>query len=115
MQQWIPAGAPPPGDNTNLEKLLALQSEQLIQGNSTLMEGFIQTVGYVGVLTAQAKVESETSISLLEKATLAKDSVSAVNLDEEAVNLIRFQQSYDANARVITVSQNLFDTLLAMF
>lgn len=110
-----PAGVPAAGDNSNLEKLLALRSELLIEGRSTLTEGFVQTVGYVGVLTVQAKAESEASTSLLEKATLERDGLSAVNLDEEAVNMIRFQQAYDANARVISVSRNLFDTLLAMF
>lgn len=104
-----------PGNNDNLVDILKLQNEGLIAGNFSLSEAYTQTVGYVGVLTAQAEIEAESSQSLRQQATAARDSVSAVNLDEEAVDLLRFQQAYSANAQIISVSQSLFDTLLRMF
>lgn len=49
---------------------------------------------------------------LLEQTQSLRDSISGVNLDEEAANLIQFEQVYNANARVITVARDLFDTLI---
>ena len=49
---------------------------------------------------------------MLTQATNNRDSVSAVNLDEEAANLIRFEQYYNASAQVIQVARTIFDTLI---
>ncbi len=55
---------------------------------------------------------SATESVLLEQAVASRDSVSGVNLDEEAANLIRFQQAYQAAAQMISVADQLFQTLL---
>jgi Flagellar hook-associated protein len=49
------------------------------------------------------------------QAQAARDSVSAVSLDEEAVNLITYQQAYQANMKVISTAKELFDSMLAAF
>ena len=59
--------------------------------------------------------EAQASQSIAADALAQRDSVSAVNLDEEAMSLIQYQQSYQANAKVISASQQLFNTLLSMF
>ncbi|WP_062262590.1 flagellar hook-associated protein FlgK [Endozoicomonas arenosclerae] len=104
-----------PGDNGNLQKVLELQNKDVLQGDLSLAESYTQIVGYVGVLTAQAKTEASASVALLQQAEAAKGAVSGVNLDEEAVDLMRFQQAYSANAKVISVAQSTFDALLRMF
>lgn len=103
------------GDNGNLQKVLELQNKSLLLGDLTLGGSYTQLVGTVGVLAAQAKTEAESSASLLKQAEAARNSVSGVNLDEEAVNLMRFQQAYSANAQIISVSKSTFDALLRMF
>ena len=69
----------------------------------------------VGTLTAQARQDSEATGAILKQATDNRDSLSAVNLDEEAANLIKFEQYYNASAQVIQVARSLFDTLISTF
>jgi flagellar hook-associated protein 1 FlgK len=70
-------------------------------------------VSGIGAKTHQAEVSYESVSGLLERHTNALLSVSGVNLDEEAANLVKFQQAYQAAAQVITVASTLFDTLIA--
>jgi flagellar hook-associated protein 1 FlgK len=69
-------------------------------------------VGAVGVATNQAQNGRDTQKLILEDTTSARDGVQGVNLDEEAANMMRFQQAYQATAQVIKATQTLFDTLL---
>ncbi|WP_416058771.1 flagellar basal body rod C-terminal domain-containing protein, partial [Pseudomonas aeruginosa] len=66
----------------------------------------------VGTLTAQVRASSEASATVLKQAQDSRDSLSGVSLDEEAANLIQFQQYYGASAQVIQVARTLFDTLI---
>ena len=66
----------------------------------------------VGNKVAQARTADEAAASLLEQSNGFYESVSGVSLDEEASNLLKYEQSYNAAARIITVSQTIFDTLL---
>ena len=50
---------------------------------------------------------------MLKQTTDARDSLSGVNLDEEAANLLRYQQAYQASAKMIEVGSRLFDVLLS--
>lgn len=101
------------GDNRNAARLAALQSRNvMIGGNATLADAYGQMIADVGTRTAQAKANSDVQSKLLTQTTNAKDSVSGVNLDEEAADLVRFQQAYQAAAQVISVANTLFDTLL---
>ena len=88
-------------------------------GKTTLMNvvsGFITArSGRVGTLTAQARQDSEATGAILKQATDNRDSLSAVNLDEEAANLIKFEQYYNASAQIIQVARSLFDTLISSF
>jgi flagellar hook-associated protein 1 FlgK len=65
-----------------------------------------------GTVGAQAKVELSAQTSLYNQATKAEQSVSGVSLEEEAANLVRYQQSYQASAKVIATANTLFDSLL---
>jgi flagellar hook-associated protein 1 FlgK len=111
-------------DNRNALKLVDLQSKQTVGVDpsvSTIATGVSFTDGYgdlverVGTLTAQARQDSQATGAILKQATDNRDSLSAVNLDEEAANLIKFEQYYNASAQVIQVARSLFDTLISTF
>jgi flagellar hook-associated protein 1 FlgK len=101
-------------DNRNALALAALQDKATI-GKSTFEDVNGQLVARVGSSTAQLKVNRDAMDSMLTQAQATRDAVSGVNLDEEAANLIKFQQAYGASAQVISVARELFDTLLAAF
>jgi len=101
------------GNNENALALAQLQiSRSMNNSKSSYQEAFGSLVADVGVKTNRAMVNGQAQHSLLERAMDALDSVSGVNLDEEAANLLKFQQIYQANARVITTADDIFQSLL---
>ncbi|HCL4278588.1 TPA: flagellar hook-associated protein FlgK, partial [Pseudomonas aeruginosa] len=106
-------------DNRNALNLLALQTKPTVGGTdntgSTYNEAYGGLVERVGTLTAQVRASSEASATVLKQAQDSRDSLSGVSLDEEAANLIQFQQYYGASAQVIQVARTLFDTLIGAF
>ena len=61
----------------------------------------------------QAQNGLDAQTALLNQSIASQQNVSGVNLDEEAANLVRYQQSYQAAAQVISVASTLFDSVLA--
>jgi flagellar hook-associated protein 1 FlgK len=101
------------GDNRNALALAALQNAQtLVGGTATYSESYNQLVGSVGVQTRKAEITSVAQEKLLSDAISTREAISGVNLDEEAANLLRYQQAYQASAQVIATANSLFDTLL---
>ena len=101
------------GDNRNaLEIARMLDTGVLTGGTESLTGAVSRMVGAVGVATNQAQNGRDTQKLILEDTTSARDGVQGVNLDEEAANMMRFQQAYQATAQVIKATQTLFDTLL---
>jgi flagellar hook-associated protein 1 FlgK len=108
-----PPVAPIPGDNTIALGLAALEKKSvLLNGKTTFSDAYGQLVSKVGALTHSAKVSRSAQEVLLNQATEARENVAGVNLDEEAANLIKFQNSYQAAAQAISVAQSLFDSLI---
>lgn len=109
-------------DNTNGLALSALQdadttlrSDNSAAGSETRIsfhEAYTGIVSDIGTKAATAEVQYQAAVSLERQSREWNDSVSGVNLDEEAANLIRFQQAYSATARVLTTAQSLFQTIL---
>ena len=99
-------------DNRNALRLAGLNSQVLITGGLSITESYATLVETVGTESNLARINKEASKSLLEQTQASRDSVSGVNLDEEAANLIKFEQLYNANARVISIARDVFDTLL---
>ena len=75
-------------------------------------EAYALIVQDVGNVQSEADVQREAAEVLLDQSVAARDSVSGVNLDEEAANLIRFEQAYNASAQIIAAARQIFDTLL---
>lgn len=100
-------------DNRNALLLGNLRTSKTVgNGTATYQSSYGQLVSGVGTRTRDAEIGQEAAESILRQTEAQRESISGVNLDEEAADLIRFQQSYQASARVIQVSSELFDTIL---
>ncbi|MDP1766770.1 MAG: flagellar hook-associated protein FlgK [Methylotenera sp.] len=108
-----------PGDNRNGLLLAGLQGQSTIQStgsNSKISysSAFSQLVNNVGNKTRELKVTGAAEAKVLEQATAAVQSESGVNLDEEATNLLRYQQAYQAAGKMMQIASQLFDVLLQL-
>lgn len=101
-------------DNNNALLLSDLQNQVTIADNNTYQSAYGQLVADVGVSTRQAEVTRDAQDVLLRQAVERRESVSGVNLDEEAADLIRFQQAYQAAAQVISTADSLFQELIGV-
>jgi len=110
----MPPNLNPAGDNRNALALAALQSANLMGGTSTYGGAYGQLVAYVGATTGEAMVEAAAQDAMLVRAENAQQEVSGVNLDEEAANMLRYQQAYQASAKIMTIASTMFDTILAI-
>jgi flagellar hook-associated protein 1 FlgK len=102
-----------PGDNEVALKLAGLENQSILNsGTSTITDAYGQLISDVGSSTHSAQVGRAAQETLLNQAQGARENISGVNLDEEAANLIKFQNSYQAAAQAISVASSLFDTLI---
>jgi flagellar hook-associated protein 1 FlgK len=83
-------------------------------GGKTISASYIDHVNDMGNVSRQASIAKEALTVVHDQAVAARDQVSGVSLDEEAANLIRFQQAYQASAKVMQVAGTLFDAVLAV-
>jgi len=103
----------PAGDNRNALKLAGALTQPIMDnGTVSLNAGAGRLVGQLGVASNQAQVNRDAQQSVYDTSVSARDSVSGVNLDEEAANLLRFQQAYQAAAQVIKIADSLFQSIL---
>lgn len=101
------------GDNSNALKLAGMASTKfMLGGTQSLTVVYDQLVADVGSKTHTASVSRTAQDVLLNQATGARENIAGVNLDEEAANLIKFQNSYQAAARAVSVANSLFETLI---
>ncbi len=103
------------GDNRNGLLLAGLQSQGTLNNSKTnYSDAFGQLVNTVGNKARELKVMGVTEAKVLEQATAAVQSESGVNLDEEATNLLRYQQAYQAAGKMMQIASQLFDVLLQL-
>ncbi len=100
-------------DNYNGLLLANLQNASTVGGTQTYSEAFTSLVTEVGSLTASLSTNADSSEVIMNRSEAARDEISAVSLDEEAVNLLRYQQSYTASAQILTAAQSTFATLIS--
>jgi flagellar hook-associated protein 1 FlgK len=102
-------------DNRNAQALGALQVTNALSGNTaSYQSAYAQLVSLVGNKTREVEVTEKAQQTLADEAIKAMDGLSGVNLDEEAANLLRYQQAYQAAAKIMDVATKLFDELLAI-
>ncbi|EKE75446.1 flagellar hook-associated protein FlgK [Gallaecimonas xiamenensis] len=108
-------------DNNNGLKLAQLQTAEIVRQNEagattvigeSLTTAFSSLVSNVGDKTGAMRVKQEAAQALHDESQGRLQAVAGVNLDEEAANLIQFQQAYSATARILSTAQNVFDNLL---
>ena len=102
------------GDNRNALLLAdALKRPVLDGGTTSLSDGVSKFVSSIGVSTRQAQVSRDAQAAVHAENEATMDGISGVNLDEEAANLLKYQQAYQAAAQVIRIADTLFQTLLS--
>lgn len=103
-------------DNRNALELIQVESKKLLSGgNASLSQAYGSLVEEVGIETASAKINRDAAEQVLQQTEELRNSISGVNLDEEAADLIRFEQMFSANAQVISVARDVFDRLISSF
>ncbi len=101
------------GDNRNALLAAGIQARGVLAGGTaSLNDVFGGLVGSVGTQTQQANVNRDAQSAIAAQARTAVQSASGVNLDEEAADLVRWQQAYQAAAQTIVVAKTIFDTLI---
>ncbi len=99
------------GNNENMLALAALEQKAMI-GNKTLSGAYLDHVNDMGNIARQASIAKTALKVVNDQATVARDAIAGVNLDQEATDLIRFQQAYQAAAKVLQIAGTLFDNVL---
>lgn len=102
------------GDNDNAKKLIDLQTQKRVDGKATFSGAYAGMVSSIGNQTAAARVGVTAQSNIVNQLTKQQQSISGVNLDEEYGELLRFQQYYMANAKVVQTASTLFDSLLSI-
>ncbi|TWI64583.1 flagellar hook-associated protein 1 FlgK [Pseudoduganella lurida] len=103
------------GDSRNGVLLAGLQTKNVLNGGTATFQGsYAATVNFVGNKTREMQIGSASSETAVAQAVAQQQSVSGVNLDEEAADLLRYQQAYQAAGKVMQVAGQLFDTLLSI-
>jgi len=101
-------------DNNNMLILSELQEQAVFaNGVATFNDAYSKFVVDIGHKTREAEINRDAQQALLHQAKQFRDTISGVNLDEEAANLIQFQQAYAAAAQVILASEKMFQTLIS--
>ena len=103
------------GDNSNLTQLAKLQTAEVVDvggGKTTLQGAYGQLATMVGSKTNEVKVMKDAQTAILKDAMVSRENVSGVNLDEEAANLLKYQQAYQASSKVVQIAGSLFDSIL---
>jgi flagellar hook-associated protein 1 FlgK len=106
-------GSTATGDNRNVLAMAdALTSPRLDGGTTSIPAGLGRLTSEIGVATQQAQVNRDAQQVLQDESVAQRQNYSGVNLDEEAANLLRYQQAYQAAAQLIRVANEMFQALL---
>ncbi len=100
------------GNNEAMLQMADLERAKIMPGGLTMTEAYIEGVSQVGNVARQADIAKQALSVVHQQAVEARDAVSGVSLDEEASALVRFQQAYQANAKVMQTSMTLFESIL---
>jgi flagellar hook-associated protein 1 FlgK len=102
-----------PGDNRVAIAISKIGQQKILNnGRSTMEEEYLKSISEMGTASNKAKFNQEQAQGLLAQTKALKERVSGVSLDEEATNLIRFQNAYQASAKVIKEADDMFKTVL---
>jgi flagellar hook-associated protein FlgK len=100
------------GSNENAIRLTSLEAKKIFGASQSFHEGYLSILTTAGNTSRQAEVAKQALEIVYDQAVQAKDERSGVNLDEEAASLIRYQQAYQASARLMQAANQMFEALL---
>lgn len=106
------------GDNVNIANMASLQSKNLLYSDvtgtpsETLLGGYSMMATNVGTYVSSTEIQATAQSNVYDQMVSRRESLSGVNLDEEAANLLRFQQAYQASAQILQTAQSIFQTLM---
>ena len=100
------------GSNENILRMAALETRALMPQSLTIGQAYNSVLISVGNVSGQAQIAQQALTVVNQQAVQARDKVSGVNLDNEAADLIRFQQAYQAAAKTMQIATQLFDTII---
>lgn len=104
-----------PGDNRVAQAISKLQHEKVLgEGTTTFEEQYLKSVGHIGLQAGKAKIDTEQSHGILAQAKSFKERLAGVSLDEEAANMVRYQNAYEASAKMIRASDEMFKAVLGL-
>jgi flagellar hook-associated protein 1 FlgK len=109
-----------PGDNSNSVEIAALRSNLTMNedihgnGTSTFAEFYSSMIGKLGLSRNEAESNLETRTYLIQQYESHQDAIAGVSIDEEMANMIKYQHTYQAAARLISIADKMLDTLLNM-
>ena len=102
------------GDNANISLIASLRTQNIINGEKSINEAYLDIVNVAGTKATLAEVSKAALKVVFDQASQAREDKAGVSLDEEAADLIRFQQAYQASAQVIQVSSKIFEAILGV-
>ena len=103
------------GNNEAMLKIVNLEDNTALMGNGlTMTETYIERVNDIGSIARQTNIAEQALQVVYQQALETRDGVSGVSIDQEAADLVRYQQAYQANAKVMQVGSTLFDAILAV-
>ncbi len=103
------------GDSRNALLLAGLQTQYLMENGTASLQGIYgQLIGEIGAKTHEIDVTSKAQDNMVTQTVAAQQAISGVNLDEEAANLIRYQNAYQAAAKAMQIAKTMFDAILAI-
>ena len=104
-----------PGDNRVAIGISKLQHERISgEGSVTLEEQYLQTIGSIGLETGKARLDAEQASGILAQANSLRERLTGVSIDEETANMVRFQQAYQASAKIMQAADDMFKTVLEL-
>jgi len=110
-----PAVAPAPGDNSNVLAMLAKQTSLVMNGGlSSYQDTLGGLISTVGNKSAELKATSAYAEQWQQSSSVAMENYSGINLEEEAANLLRYQQAYQASGTVLQMARQMFDSILGI-
>lgn len=102
-----------PGDNTVLLALTDIQDARIFnKGTANLLDFNASLIGEVGIQTRSLNENLQVQEDMMQQLTTLREETSGVSLDEEAINMIKYQKSFDASAKMIQVADQMLDTVL---
>lgn len=110
-----PAVSPAPGDNSNVLAMLAKQTSLVMNGGlSSYQDTLGGLISTVGNKSAELKATSAYAEQWQQSSSIAMENYSGINLEEEAANLLRYQQAYQASGTVLQIARQMFDSILGI-